>query len=133
MRHDSRLLLLQRKSDDFHPDLWELPGGHIEEGESIYEALARELQEETGWTLEGIVGFIDAFDYPGEAGHLTREWNFEVSARMDAELAHPEHQAHAWAGADDYRNYRMTDEMRRTVARALDQRIGRAAREQTQQ
>jgi 8-oxo-dGTP diphosphatase len=27
---------------------WEIPGGHIEEGESSYEAASRELMEETG-------------------------------------------------------------------------------------
>jgi 8-oxo-dGTP diphosphatase len=120
VRRDARLLLLQRKPDDFQPDVWELPGGHIEDGESIEDAIARELEEETGWTLEVVLRFIDTFDYPGEAGHLTREWNFAVAARMDKELIHPEHQAYAWASADDYGQYPMTDEMRRTVARAFE-------------
>lgn len=31
-------------------DTWEVPGGHIEAGESAIEAAARELQEETGAT-----------------------------------------------------------------------------------
>jgi 8-oxo-dGTP pyrophosphatase MutT (NUDIX family) len=38
-------LLLQRRSDD---GTWGLPGGYVEPGESVEEAAARELQEETG-------------------------------------------------------------------------------------
>jgi 8-oxo-dGTP diphosphatase len=119
VRRNSRLLLLRRKVDDFQPNLWEIPGGHVEVGESIPKAVARELQEETGWTLQEITGLIDAFDYDGEAGDVTREWNFHVTATMTSTLVHPEHQAHAWVGAEDYGNYPMTDEMRRTVALAL--------------
>ncbi len=119
VRRDSRLLLLRRKSDDFQPNLWEIAGGHVEVGESIPQAVARELQEETGWTLREITGLIDAFDYEGEAGDVTRSWNFRVTATMTSALVHVEHQAHAWVGAEDYGNYPMTDEMRCTVARAL--------------
>ena len=114
-----QLLLLQRRSDDFLPDVWELPGGHVEEGESIPDTVARELLEETGWVLEEIEEFIDEFDYPGEAGETTREWNFRVRAAMASALVHPEHQAAAWVGPEEIAGYDMTQEMRRTVARAL--------------
>lgn len=46
LRPDGRLLLGQRPADKPWPGWWELPGGKIEPGESVLEALARELKEE---------------------------------------------------------------------------------------
>jgi 8-oxo-dGTP diphosphatase len=44
-----RLLLCHRSPDRrWFPDVWDLPGGHVEATESLRAALARELQEEIG-------------------------------------------------------------------------------------
>ena len=43
------LLLVHRSpSKRFYPDVWDLFGGHVEEGESPEEALRREAREELG-------------------------------------------------------------------------------------
>jgi 8-oxo-dGTP diphosphatase len=51
--NDGRLLLVQRAHDPGR-DLWSLPGGHVEVGETLQAALVREVREETG--LEVVVG-----------------------------------------------------------------------------
>jgi 8-oxo-dGTP diphosphatase len=51
---DSKLLICQRRKDDTHALQWEFPGGKVEPGESLSEALARELREELG--IEAIIG-----------------------------------------------------------------------------
>jgi 8-oxo-dGTP diphosphatase len=51
--HD-RLLICQRPSTDHLAELWELPGGKVERGETHEGCLARELREELG--IETIIG-----------------------------------------------------------------------------
>lgn len=48
LRADGRVLLGQRPEGKPWSEWWELPGGKIEPGESVQQALARELDEELG-------------------------------------------------------------------------------------
>lgn len=110
-----RLLVLKRRPDDFMPNLWEIPGGHVDAGESLPDALARELAEETALQLVRIERFLGQFDYAGEFGR-TRQWNFIVTTRGDV-IRHPEHSEAAWASPEDTRRLPMTLEMRETINR----------------
>lgn len=44
----SRVLVCQRSASGPYPLKWEFPGGKVEPGEGLFEALARELREELG-------------------------------------------------------------------------------------
>src|SRR5258708_6949746 len=50
---DDRLLMIRRAQEP-GKGLWSLPGGRVETGELLAEAVVRELAEETG--LEGVCG-----------------------------------------------------------------------------
>ena len=62
---ENRVLMGRRKASGYRPDLWELPGGKIEEGELSQTALEREWMEEcgcvvrTGSLISGAVLHLD--------------------------------------------------------------------------
>jgi 8-oxo-dGTP diphosphatase len=49
---EGRYLLGQRPEGKPYAGYWEVPGGKIEKGETVFEALKRELQEELGIDIQ---------------------------------------------------------------------------------
>jgi 8-oxo-dGTP diphosphatase len=54
-----QVLLLLRDNNPRIPcaNMWDLPGGHVEEGETPRECICREMKEEMGLDLEGVEPF----------------------------------------------------------------------------
>ncbi len=48
---DGKIILIKRKNDPYK-DYWALPGGMVEEDETVEEAAVREAEEETGVKIE---------------------------------------------------------------------------------
>lgn len=65
IREDGKMLLASRPEGKPYAGYWEFPGGKLEDGESVHQALARELSEELGVALaDSTPWFVKEHRYP---------------------------------------------------------------------
>lgn len=92
------------QSAKWYPGLWDFPGGHIEDGESAGEALARELLEEVAvrvvpprhaptFTVQANEGSHDGLALSG--------WVLDAWSGDPANLATDEHSEIRWPSPND--------------------------------
>lgn len=97
----------QRRSPNrrLFPDCWDIVGGHVEPGESLLEALAREVEEETGWRLRRVRSLLGVTAWNGDDGGGRRH-EADYLVEVDGDLDHPalewsKHTAYDWFAPDD--------------------------------
>jgi RimJ/RimL family protein N-acetyltransferase/8-oxo-dGTP pyrophosphatase MutT (NUDIX family) len=82
------------------PGIWDIVGGHVEPGEQPPQALAREIEEETGWRLRRIEAVVAdwEWEYDGVTRHEL-DYLVEVDGDLDApRLEEGKQDAYAWVG-----------------------------------
>ncbi|MGQ0708470.1 MAG: NUDIX domain-containing protein [Rhodoferax sp.] len=92
LRPDSSFLLCTRPAGKAYAGYWEFPGGKVEPGESVEQALARELHEELGVSVTHIERWKElVVDYPHAWVHLhfckVRSWTGELLMREQQQCA----------------------------------------------
>jgi len=93
IRDDGATLLAQRPGSKVYSGYWEFPGGKIEPGEPIAEALRREIREELGVEIERAYPWITrVFAYP----HASVRLHFHRVVAWRGEPRALEHRALAW-------------------------------------
>lgn len=65
IKNDKGQIFAQKRSGDRRKfrNCWDLPGGGVDDGETIEQAVTRELQEELGFEMEEILGVVGIFEY----------------------------------------------------------------------
>jgi 8-oxo-dGTP diphosphatase len=103
--NDGRAFVHRRGPDRrLFPNCWDLPGGHVEEGETPLEALHREVFEETGWRVRCVLTELGETTWVGNDGVRRREVDYLVEVDGDfssPRLERPQHVEFAWVGPDD--------------------------------
>ena len=109
---DGRMLLLRRREGDYLDGIYELPSGVVETGESLGQALSREVLEETGLRLKGAPAYLGSFDYFSGSGRPTRQFNFQASVESGDCIRLSEHDAFTWANRSDLDDIPVSVEVR---------------------
>jgi len=99
LRDGDQVLLCHRSPGRrWYPDVWDLPGGHVEAGELPGAALARELREELGIDVTAPSG-PPLREVRGDTFHM-QIWLIEAWRGSPVNVAPDEHDAIAWFTED---------------------------------
>jgi RimJ/RimL family protein N-acetyltransferase len=105
IRDGQHRVFAQRRSPSRRllPGIWDIVGGHVEPGETGEAALAREVEEETGWRLRHIEAVLADWHWEAD-GRVRHEVDYLVVVDGDLDAPRLEagkHDAYAWVGLDD--------------------------------
>lgn len=119
---DGRLLLIQRSDNG----LWAMPGGGLEPGETVAQAAAREVLEETGIAVD-VTGVVGIYSDPKHViayddGEVRQQFAICLSARPTGGKLQTSSESVQvrWVGANDLDSLPVHSTTRLRIGHALD-------------
>jgi 8-oxo-dGTP diphosphatase len=119
---DDKALLIKRGQEPRKGE-WSLPGGIVEAGESLLDALQREVREETGLDVD-IGPHIETFDriHRDEEGRVRYHFvivDYLCTSAGGEAIAGTDADAVAWIGADELESYRVNAHAAAVIRKGL--------------
>lgn len=118
LRKDDRYLLQDRIKKDWRG--YTLPGGHVEPGESIVDAVVREMQEETGLTVSN-PRLCGVKQFPIEGGRYL-VFLF-LADQFSGELISSEEGQMHWVQKDRLSEVNLVDDFHELLEVMLDEKL----------
>ncbi|MEI8657367.1 MULTISPECIES: 8-oxo-dGTP diphosphatase MutT [Vibrio] len=104
---DKSQIFITKRPDNLHKGgFWEFPGGKVEEGESVEQAMTRELEEEIGIevTEQHLFEHLE-YDYPEKS----LKFDFIVISNFNKEPYGKEGQEGLWVDIAELANYQFPE------------------------
>ncbi len=130
--HQGRVLLVRRARPPLQHE-WSIPGGALEVGETLLEALRREMKEETGLEVEPL-GLLEVLDriVRDQAERVRYHYvliDYLCRARSAAARAASDVSECRWVAPSELAQYRLHPQTLRVVEKAFRQDAARSAPE----
>jgi mutator protein MutT len=111
-------ILLQQKPQwsDHNPNKWEIPGGHVDPGESFEQAAIRELREESGYNVEECE---NVGSYENKDVHIEYFQGFINTDENPMLLDYKESRDYRWIELKEIFEYPMVFNMRENIIKIL--------------
>ncbi len=114
-----KILTVRRAPDDFLGGYYELPGGGVDDGETIGDAAFREVREETGLVPIRTIAIFQGFDYSTDRKPKVRQINFLVEVEAGDVTLSEEHDDFLWVDRNSLPKLKTTDNMRTCLLEAF--------------
>ncbi len=118
--NDENHVLLQlrdNKPNIPYPNMWALPGGHIDQGETALECIRREIKEEMGLDLKEIALFVAV-----ERSYGTEHTYWARSSFRAEEIVLAEGQRVQWHSSDEIERMQLIYEDNQIIHEFFDQK-----------
>ena len=111
------VLIALRDEDKHQGGLWEFPGGKVEAGESVTEALSRELQEELNLQVLDSSPLLEIEHNYGDKQVKLDVWQVD---EFRGKASGMEGQPICWVGLENLQDYQFPDANRKIVSFLLE-------------
>lgn len=119
LKFNNRVLIGKRMKGDSNAGKWEFPGGKVHVGESLENALRREILEELGIKLEGFVFFDHIqFEYPT---YMVNIRFYLVDLHEPVNLVPTSHDELAWIAPKQYNEFDFLEANKMVLKKIADQ------------
>ena len=117
-------VLLVRRAQPPSQDLWAIPGGRVEIGETLQEAAQREILEETGITIQALEP-VYTFDYIERDGSAPPRFHYVIidltADYIDGEIRAGDDAAEArWVAAEELDGMKVSSKTLKLLKKQFD-------------
>tara|TARA_B100000686_G_scaffold325253_1_gene381727 strand:- start:792 stop:1262 length:471 start_codon:yes stop_codon:yes gene_type:complete len=113
--NDEVLLILRSSSAKKNPNVWEVPGGHVDPEDKDYKAAAvREAKEEVGLDVSNLRK-LETEEYSNRIKHyfVTDQYSGKIVIEPNPETGITEHSDHKWVDLEDLKNLKQQSRVSR--------------------